>query len=349
MILKLLGKKIEYWYFSFSDVERHRLYSNISRMIKNNKQISSSFEMLAEASKLANDRKRVYTYQKIALANRDLRADAPISNSLKKFIPEVEAEMIARAERGASFEETLKYVSEISDINSRMSKAITKLYRVIIMWVPIYLLIIIGLRKLFKFVFIQDYDSKIRQPIIREINDVSVFTYNHWHYIVGLMVSYALIFFLFRNIRPNKLRETLDKFILFKQYRSLNGSVALISVALELKMSNGENEARIVKRVANNSGVWAKTYLMQMYSGLQSGRISLEEGMAKSHLFTDELRSQVAQIQAVESDDSGLISAAIEAGERSAIKTEKAISIVDKSLSGGIAIIMVLMMIPTAL
>ena len=331
---------------SYKSAERPRLYSNISKMLKNNKNISDGFMGMADAMKLVKNKKRTQTYQRIAIAAKDSKNDTPVANALRPFIPQAEADMIARAEVGSSFEQTLHFVSRVSEINSKMSMALYKMYLLIARWVPIYLGLLIAIQFLFEEMFITNYDQKIHEPITRELNAVSVFTLNNWYFIVGSIVAYGLFYAYFRNTKPTKLREAMDSYILFKQYRTIMSCVSLVSIALELKLADGENEADVIKRVASQSETWVKGYLMRLFVELESGRIALEDGMAKSHLFTDDLRSKIAEILAVESDDAGLIDAALEAGQASADALEMYVKAVSKYISYGVGVLLILLMLP---
>lgn len=331
-------------YHAFNRAERVILYSNIAKMLRNNRKVSESFQTLSDCLALAKDKRRSDTYQKIAIASRNAKSPAPISSAVQPFIPGVEAQMLVRAEMGSSFERTLSYISRVADINNTMSNALLGVYWILARWLPAYLVLIAIIEPALRQFFINDFDAQVRKPVTSQLYEASLFVHQYWPFIILSVVSYIGFYFYMRNQRPSKFRERLDSLPLFRQHHALTGATTLISLALETQMSAGMNEAEVVKKVAVNSQPWAKTYLMQMYAIMQSGKSSLDDCMANNRLFSNKLRSIIGTIQAVEPSNLGLIEAALEAAKTSAEEISEKTARINKYIGSGVSIIMLLLM-----
>lgn len=341
---KNIIKQIERFNSRFKGADRETLYENLYKMIVLKKDIYDSLMMQSEGFRENKDNNRADSYKDIAEMFDNEYTSTPLSDALFHYIPRAEHEMLLKAERGGKLESVLMYVHKISKANSLLAKSIRKLYWELIKYTTLYFLMFyympLALEKLYA-----GRESELHYGLPKRFMDASLFVQNYWIPIISCVAAYLLSYMVLRNKRPNPFRSFLDSFPLYKLFRSNQATSSLISLSLEMHLSPGDNEAKIVRRVAEDSNRWSRGHLNRMAVNLEQGLASFQQAMGQCGLFTRSLRSKIKMVQAVTSNEEGLIEAALHAADLEAQGISKKADLIANILPQGITIISTTLMV----
>lgn len=347
--VKLLLKKLERYMSRFNSDDRIKLYKNIEKMFRYNKPISEAFINLSNAMLVAKNQQKADSYADIATVFKNsTKSASPLTDALYPYIPADESEMLLKAEKSGRLVDVLPYVRRISEANKDIRAHASKLQKTLITYSVGYLILMFYMEPIVKVLLTGTPEKLTSSPIASLLIEASQFVQSAWVQIVLSLLAYVLFYFLYRNRSPSRLRSLADNLPLFGLYREMSANMTLITLALEMHLGAGENEAKIVRRVAGDSRRFVREHLYGMAGLLESGAAGYNDALAVCKLFSNKTRSTMAEIQAVSSDDAGLIEATIESAVVFSQRIGATSFKVGESFKQGLTVIMLLVMMLTS-
>jgi len=304
--IKFIYSFIEKQVSKFNVDQRKTLYSNIYKSLANSKQLHKTFEKLAEAATISKDRRLADSYSKMGKISRRTSKSGSVASAIQGVCPKSETEIINKADKSGNLMAVLLYIGDIAEINGTLKKGIIGLFFVLLE--PVLLLSIYSY--FLEYIILNFVQSnKLYGSIPSLLISWSKHFQSYWYIYYLSFFSYVSFFYYYRNSRPNKIRNVLDYFPFFKTYKEIIAAQTLVTIGIELQLQRGESDGKMLRELASLSSPWVSGHLMLIVG--KTKRLTTSKALFSSDFFPPKLRGRIAEISAVESNQLGLVDAAL--------------------------------------
>ncbi|MFT2111960.1 hypothetical protein [Marinomonas sp. 2405UD68-3] len=307
-----LSEKIFYLKYGLSAEDRKTIYLLLSKALNDSesKELDKLFEEISLAKQLAGDETAAYAYTQISENIKKSGTGTPISDAFEPFIPWNDYESMRVAEiagesKKSTLREALPFIQVESIVRSDFRKIIFKKQFLWIsrIWLPTILLYP-NLSQVLIFVD-PTWGRSLVDPTYRLWSSVESISGTVVSVILSAIAIYSAFYFIYRSNEATEARRFWEMFPLFNDYKMTSGSSAMVSVAVQLKVSTGTNIPNIISSVSNQSNSYSATYLDEFAE--DSKKMSFKDALANNGMINGKLKSELVMSNIFETDDEKIV------------------------------------------
>lgn len=264
----------------FGASKRRRALAKIASFVDAGINLPEALRQMSRFASQDGRDPRNYSARVYARWQRMVASGRPLAESMRGYIPEAERQMITAAEKYGKLADGIRKAITISDGMRRIRNSVMKsIGYPLVLFAAIIIFMVFMQIKIFPG-FYESLDRNLWPESTSSLETVSSFVTN---YLVLILMALAALTALFSYSLPRwtgPVRDALDEYVPYNIYKTIFGTVFLLSIAGYVKA--GMNTPEILQTMIKGSSPWYREKLKAILAELGKGAKDLGEALSKT-------------------------------------------------------------------